>query len=85
MAHDREVAGIRCSQVLEHLSDYLDGELDAGTVGRIEAHLAGCDWCERFGQQFSTTVGELRRHLSEPAALDPGVAARLRAHLDRES
>lgn len=85
MAHDREVAGIRCSEVLEHLSEYLDGELDAEAVARIEAHLSGCDWCERFGKQFSTTVGELRRHLSEPAALDPEVAARLRERLDRES
>ena len=85
MAHDREVAGIRCSQVLDHLSEYLDGELDAETVGRIEAHLKGCDWCERFGQHFSGTVGELRKHLSEPAELDPEVAARLRDRLDRDT
>jgi hypothetical protein len=49
MAHDREVAGLRCTQVLAHLSDYLDGELDPQTRAQVEAHVQGCDWCERFG------------------------------------
>jgi len=84
MAHDREVAGIRCAQVLEKLSEYLDGELDSQTVGRIEAHLKGCDWCERFGKRFSGTVRELRSRLAQPDEVDPRVAARLRDRVDRE-
>ena len=64
--HDREVAGIRCTGVLEVLSDYLDGDLDAGTVRRVDAHLAGCDWCERFGGDFRDAVTALRRHLGDP-------------------
>ena len=63
MAHDREVAGIRCGRVLELLSDYQDGELSPEDVTRVEGHLRGCDWCERFGRDFSTAVGRLRRQL----------------------
>ena len=81
MAHDREVGGIRCFEVLETLSDYLDGELDAGTVARIEAHLAGCDWCESFGNRFSSTVKALRSTLSDTHELDDKARARLRDRL----
>ncbi|MBW2527539.1 MAG: zf-HC2 domain-containing protein [Deltaproteobacteria bacterium] len=81
MAHDREVGGIRCLQVLEHLADYVDGEVDAELQGRIEAHLVGCDWCERFGGSYGGTVAELRRVLAEPEPLSQPVHARLRARL----
>ncbi len=84
MAHDREVAGLRCLQVLEQLSAYLDGEVDTPARTRIEAHLAGCDWCERFGGQMAQVVSELRRQLAEPAPVPPEVEARLRARLARE-
>jgi len=83
MAHDREVAGIRCAEVLERLSDYVDGELAAAERARVDAHLAGCDWCERFGQAFGATVGRIRADQatdSVPAALQ----ARLAAALDDE-
>lgn len=75
MAHDREVAGIRCTEVLAVLSDYLDGELDAATRARVEAHVGGCDWCEHFGGQFAATVGALKRRLDQPP---PGLLDRVR-------
>ena len=81
MAHDREVGGIRCREVLAALSDYLDGEVDAATGRRIEAHVAGCDWCERFGGHFGAVVGELRRALATPQPLPDAVSERLRARL----
>jgi hypothetical protein len=46
---NRVVAGIRCIEVLELLSDYLDGDVSQESKERIEAHLRGCDQCERFG------------------------------------
>jgi len=81
MAHDREVGGIRCLQVLDHLADYVDGDVDAELQGRIEAHLAGCDWCERFGGSYAGTMAELRRVLAAPEPLSRPVQARLQDRL----
>lgn len=81
MAHDRLVAGIRCTQVLAQLSDYLDQELDAAARDQVDAHLRGCDWCERFGGHMAGVVTSLRRELQEPEPVDPDVAQRLRARL----
>ena len=78
---DREVAGIRCREVLERLSDYLDGELAAHDVARIEAHLRGCDNCERFGGRFGAVVKALRGQLAEPEPVEVGVADRLARRL----
>ena len=82
-AHDRSVAGIRCTEVLDDLSDYLDGELSGDEARRIEAHLQGCDWCERFGGDFAEVVTALRSRLG--AAPDPpgDVHARLMDRLSR--
>ena len=81
-AHEREVAGIRCGEVLEDLSDYLDGELPAGRVRQIEEHLAGCDWCERFGGDFARSVARLRERLAPPPAPPRAVHERLMRRLD---
>ena len=80
-AHDREVAGIRCRQVLEKLSAYLDGELEETDVARIDKHLEGCSWCERFGGRFTA----LRLHLQDPGPLAPVVRQRLRECLEIEA
>ena len=60
MRGEREVAGLRCGQVLEQLSEYLEGELAPEVRGRIEAHVRACDHCARFGGVFSAAVGALR-------------------------
>ena len=81
---NRVVAGIRCIEVLELLSDYLDGDVSQEVKERIEAHLRGCDQCERFGGQMSSIVKSLREQLKEPEPLDEGVAKRLQDRLSRE-
>ena len=70
MAHERTVAGISCSGVLVQLSAYLDGELEAAAKEQIDAHLRGCDTCERFGGQFGDAIGTLRRSLGAAPPLD---------------
>jgi len=82
---DKVVGGISCTEVLAHLSDYLDDDLEAVTRGRIEEHLRGCDECARFGGEFKATVQALRSHLATPAGLPASVRARLRAAVKRES
>ena len=80
---ERTVAGIRCSEVLEVLSDYIDGELPPAQVQRVTAHVQRCDWCERFGGRFAGIVTALRRELAQAEALTPEVESRLRAALDQ--
>lgn len=74
---ERTVAGIRCSEVLAGLSEYVDGELDAPTVDKIENHLLGCPNCERFGRNFGSMLVSLKgeSEQAEPVQLD--VMARL--------
>lgn len=81
-AHDRVVAGLRCTQVLDDLSDYFDGDLPPERVARIDAHLAGCDWCERFGGDFAGAITALRERLAAPAPPAPSAHARLMARLE---
>lgn len=69
LAHDREVAGLRCMQALEILGAYADDELPPDRRAQVEAHLAGCDWCERFGGAYLGVLGRLR--LAVGAVVDP--------------
>ena len=84
MAHDRMVAGIRCFEVLDRLSEYIDGELDEVERGRIDAHLEGCDWCAQFGGDVSDTVREIRATLGAPAPMPQIVRERLERALQEE-
>jgi hypothetical protein len=85
MAHDREVAGIRCTQVLAVLPDVLDGSLPVEALGRIQDHLRGCDWCERFGGEYAVAVAALRRELGASPPMPEPVSVRLRERLRREA
>lgn len=78
---EREVAGLRCIEVLAALSDYLDGALSEAEVQRMKAHVAQCQWCERFGGSFGEAVRALRVALMEPEPLPSDVRTRLNARL----
>ncbi len=84
MESERLIAGLRCSEVLADLSDYLDDQLLLERRAQIESHLRGCAVCERFGGQFGAAIKALRRTLTEPDPLDEGVSARLRDRLRRD-
>ena len=84
MHGERIVGGISCSDVLADLSDYLDDQLPAERRDQIDAHLRGCDTCERFGGQFAAIITALRRSLASPEALDDDVARRLDQRLRAE-
>jgi predicted anti-sigma-YlaC factor YlaD len=83
MPEERLVAGLRCGQVLEALSGYLDGELSSAERAAIEEHLRGCSLCESFGGSFGEAVLALRRQLGEPEPVPAGVADRLLERLRR--
>ncbi|MCC7052149.1 MAG: zf-HC2 domain-containing protein [Gemmatimonadaceae bacterium] len=75
------VAGIRCREVLGDLSAFLDGELPAERVAALQAHLAGCDRCSRFGGSVAHLLADLRAGLHTPAALPAEFASRLHQRL----
>jgi anti-sigma factor RsiW len=66
MSQEKFVGGLGCFEVLELLSDYLDGEVSAELKQKIDAHLAGCDECTRFGGEFGAVVKALREQLTKP-------------------
>jgi anti-sigma factor RsiW len=81
--HD-QLTELRCGDVLADLSEYLDENLPDERRERIEAHLRGCDYCERFGREFSGAVKALRVQLGAATPIDPDVAVRLKERLRRE-
>ncbi|MBE2248658.1 MAG: zf-HC2 domain-containing protein [Myxococcus sp.] len=72
MSTEKSVGGLKCSEVLERLSDYLDAELAAEERVKVEAHLAGCDACTRFGGEFGAVVTALRARLGRNDDAPPG-------------
>lgn len=76
MAENRNVGGLFCFEVLAQLSDYVDGELAAEAKAKVDAHLAGCDACTKFGGEFGAVVGALRQKVRAEEGLSE--AGRLR-------
>ena len=52
---------LTCRQVVELVTEYLDGAMDPRRRARFEAHLAGCHGCTRYLEQFRTTVAVVGR------------------------
>ncbi len=82
--NEKVIAGLSCGQVLDRLSDYLDGELPAPESARLEEHLRGCDGCARFGGELRDVVGALRLHLARSRSLPSGFRERLRKAMGEE-
>ena len=74
---DRELT---CRELVELVTDYLDDALPDAERMRFEAHLAGCEGCDRYVEQIRTTVALTR----ETRALDerPEISALLTAFRD---
>lgn len=82
---EREVAGLRCGEVLEELAEYLDGGLAAERRERLEAHVTECDVCRRFGGEYAGAVAALRRELGAEPEVPAEVRRRLRERLRAET
>jgi predicted anti-sigma-YlaC factor YlaD len=64
-----------CREVVELVSDYLEGAMTLEERARFEEHLAMCDGCSAYLEQMRLTLrvaGELRAE-----AVDPHVCAHL--------
>jgi anti-sigma factor RsiW len=60
-----------CRQVVEVVTDYLEGTMAARERARFEAHLAGCPHCREYLAQMRKTLEILGR--IEPEELAPEV------------
>lgn len=69
---------LRCVEVVELATAYLDGAVDEARRDRIEAHLSGCAGCQAAMDQF-TTVKRLtgRLTVADVTDLDPFIRDRL--------
>jgi anti-sigma factor RsiW len=57
------VATISCQELVELVTDYLEGRLSRADRKRIDSHLSGCDGCTAYLDQLRATIrltGRLR-------------------------
>ena len=66
-----------CQELVELVTDYLEGRLSASERLRFEAHLTACSGCRTYLEQMRQTVRALGR-LSE-ASMEPEAKERLLA------
>ena len=52
---------ISCQQVVEVITDYLEGKLPPEDVAIFEAHLAICDGCQWYLDQMRITIATVGR------------------------
>jgi anti-sigma factor RsiW len=50
---------IACRQVVELITDYLEGVLDADQAAEVEAHLGLCEGCAVYLEQMRATIESL--------------------------
>jgi len=72
---------LSCREVVDLLSDYLDGSLPRRTRDRVEAHLATCPDCTAYVDQLRTTIGLVGR-LHEDDVPEPVLDELMRAFRD---
>jgi anti-sigma factor RsiW len=63
--------GLVCQQVVELVTDYLEGSLSAADHRRFEAHLADCPHCTEYLAQIRETIRLAGR--VEPEDLTPAM------------
>jgi anti-sigma factor RsiW len=76
-----------CQEVVELVTDYLEGALSRSQRRRFEAHLAGCEHCAEYLEQMRATIrltGRLRAEDLAPEMQDDFTALyrRLRSEGD---
>lgn len=50
---------VACVELVELLTDYLEGALPPDEVAAVEVHLAGCEACARYLDQMRVTIRSL--------------------------
>ena len=69
----RRRKGLTCRELVELVTDYLEGRLSRADRARFDAHIADCGNCSEYVKQFEQTIaltGTLREDDVDPAARD---------------
>lgn len=72
---------LTCHEVIELLSDYIEGVLTADDHRRVDEHLALCDGCATYLEQMRETI-RLSGMVSEDNVPEPEKSALLDAFRD---
>ena len=75
---DDDLPELPCRELVELVTDYLEGRLSPADRARFEAHVAECEYCEAYLEQMRQTIGALGRLEEEslsPQARDTLLAA----------
>jgi anti-sigma factor RsiW len=67
------VASISCQELVELVTDYLEGRLSRADRKRVDRHLSACDGCTAYLEQARTTIrltGRLREEDIAPELRD---------------
>ena len=62
---------LSCQELVELVTDYLDGALSPRDRERFDGHIAGCDYCRDYLEQIRVTIrlsGALRPEELAPEA-----------------
>ena len=68
-----ETRDLTCQELVEIVSDYLEGVLPPSERARFETHIRTCDGCHAYLEQMRTTirlVGTLAANHMEPMVRD---------------
>jgi anti-sigma factor RsiW len=69
----RRRTDLLCRQIVELVTDYLEGQLPRARRRSFEAHLAGCEHCSEYLEQMQATIrltGRLRSEDLTPQMRD---------------
>jgi len=69
---------IACNELVELLTEYLEGTLPPGEVAAIDEHLSGCDACQTYLDQLRATISMLGQ-VSGPTLTEDTIDALLAA------
>ncbi|MDP9847587.1 anti-sigma factor family protein [Streptosporangium lutulentum] len=70
-----------CEELVDLVTAFLENDLDESTRSRFEEHLVGCEGCERYLDQFRTTVDGLGTLRSGTLPGDEGLSPATRDRL----
>ena len=56
---------LTCQELVELVTDYLEGTLPPAERARVDAHIAGCTGCRRYLAQMRLTIATLPRLTEE--------------------
>jgi len=69
------MTGMRCADVVELVTDLIEGALDGLVERRIADHLPGCPGCERYVDQVRQTLRLLRSQATDAGRHSTGATS----------